>query len=253
MPVQEVLTLPELVAALRRFELKPEVLARAQREMARVRRATTRVKAGLHATALAWRCALQKAADEAQKRRAAIPPPPSRRPGLRLEEEARKKAKGELRVWSPDAVRAWGSEKRGGEHVTHLSCLVLDHDDGTRIEDASARWSQYFHVVHSTWSHTDAHHALSARGAARAPRRSRGTGLRVWQWAAAHSGHAVDGALKNPSSHYALPVRAQPRTGRASAFSRPGALLSPLRRGPGRRDPRGRARALRVPRTASPR
>jgi hypothetical protein len=226
MPVQEVLTLPELVAALRRFELKPEVLARTQREIARVRRATTRVKAGLHTTA-AIEVRLQKAAEEA---RAVHRDPVAaiEAAGLRLEEEARKKAKGELRVWSP-TLYAPGAEKRGGEHVTHLSCLVLDHDDGTRIEDASARWSQYFHVVHSTWSHTDAHprfrlvlpfaHLVAARD-----------WLRVWQWAAARSGHAVDGALKNPSSHYALPAVPNPNWPRV-AFSRPGALLSPVDEG----------------------
>lgn len=226
MPVQEVLTLPELVAALRRFELKPEVLARTQREIARVRRATTRVKAGLHTTA-AIEVRLQKAAEEARAARR-DPTAAIEAAGLRLEEEARKKAKGELRVWSP-TLYAPGAEKRGGEHVTHLSCLVLDHDDGTRIEDASARWSQYFHVVHSTWSHTEAHprfrlvlpfaHLVAARD-----------WLRVWQWAAARSGHAFDAALKNPSSHYALPAVPNPNWPRA-AFSRPGALLSPVDEG----------------------
>ena len=226
MPVQEVLTLPELVAALRRFELKPEVLARTQREMARVRRATTRVKAGLH-TSAGIEVRLQKAAEEARASRrdpiAAI-----EAAGLRLEDEARKKAKGELRVWSP-TLYAPGAEKRGGEHVTHLSCLVLDHDDGTRIEAASERWSKYFHLIHSTWSHTDAHprfrlvlpfaHLVAARD-----------WLRVWQWAAARSGHAIDGALKNPSSHYALPAVPNLNWPRV-AFSRPGALLSPIDEG----------------------
>lgn len=226
MPVQEVLTLPELVAALRRFELKPEVLARAQREIARVRRATTRVKAGLHAGA-GVEVPLKKAADEAQKARR-DPTAAIEAAGLRLEEEARKKAKGDLRVWSP-TLYAPGSDKRGGEHVTHLSCLVLDHDDGTRIEDASARWSKYFHLVHSTWSHTDAHHRfrlvvpLAHLVLAQ-------DWARIWQWAAAHSGHAVDGALKNPSSHYALPVVPNLNWPRA-AFSRPGAILSPFDEG----------------------
>ncbi len=226
MPVQEVVTLPELVAALRRFELKPEVLARAQREMARVRRATTRVKAGLH-TSAGIEVRLVKAADEA---RAAKRDPVAavEATGLRLEEEARKKAKGELRVWSP-TLYVPGAEKRGGEHVTHLSCLVLDHDDGTRIEDASERWARYFHLVHSTWSHTESHprfrlilplaHLVAARDWAR-----------VWQWAADRSGRAVDGALKNPSSHYALPVVPHANWPRI-AFSRPGAILSPLDEG----------------------
>ncbi len=226
MPVQEVLTLPELVASLRRFELKPEVLARTQRDIARVRRATTRVKAGLHTTA-GIEVRLQKAAEEA---RAAHRDPVAaiEAAGLRLEDEARKKAKGDLRVWSP-TLYAPGADKRGGEHVTHLSCLVLDHDDGTRIEDVSARWSQYFHVVHSTWSHTEARprfrlvlpfaHLVAARDWSR-----------VWQWAAARSGHVIDAALKNPSSHYALPAVPNPNWPRV-AFSRPGALLSPVDEG----------------------
>ncbi|MBX7192611.1 MAG: hypothetical protein K1X94_11165 [Sandaracinaceae bacterium] len=226
MPVQEVLTLPELVAALRRFELKPEVLARSQREIARVRRATTRVKAGLH-TSAGLEVRLQKAAEEARAARR-DPVAAIEAMGLRLEDEARKKAKGELRVWSP-TLYVPGADKRGGEHVTHLSCLVLDHDDGTRIDDASARWSRYFHVVHSTWSHTEEHprfrlvlpfaHLVAARD-----------WTRVWQWAAAQSGHAIDGALKNPSSHYALPAVPNLNWPRV-AFSRPGALLSPFDEG----------------------
>jgi hypothetical protein len=53
---------------------------------------------------------------------------------------------------------------------------------------------------------------------------------RVWQWAAARSGHAFDAALKNPSSHYALPAVPNPNWPRV-AFSRPGALLSPMDEG----------------------
>lgn len=226
MPVQEVLTLGELVSALRRFELRPDVLARTQREIARARRATTRVKAGLH-TGGGFETRLKKAAEEARAtgadRSGAV-----EATGLRLEDEARKKAKGDLRVWSP-TLYAPGAEKRGGEHVTHLSCLVLDHDDGTSMEDASARWSAYFHLVHSTWSHTEARprfrlvlplaHLVAARDWAR-----------VWSWAAARSGQTIDGALKNPSSHYALPAVPNLNWPRV-AFSRPGALLSPRAEG----------------------
>lgn len=222
MPVQEVLTLAELVAALRRFELRPDVLARTQREIARARRATARVKAGLHAGG-GIEARLKKAAEEARTARA-DPAAAMDATGLRLEDEARKKAKSDLRVWSP-TLYAPGADKRGGEHVTHLSCLVLDHDDGARIEEASERWSQWFHVVHSTWSHQDTRprfrlvlplaHLVAARDWAK-----------VWTWAAARSGHAIDGALKNPSSHYALPAVPNLNWPRV-AFCRPGAILSP--------------------------
>lgn len=222
MPVQEVLTLAELALALRRFELRPDVLARSQREIARARRATTRVKAGLHAGG-GFEARLRKSADDAKKAHA-DPAAAMEATGLRLEDEARKKVKGDLRVWSP-TLYAPGADKRGGEQVTHLCCIVLDHDDGTDIEDASARWSQYFHLVHSTWSHTDdkprfrlvlplAHLVPVADWA------------RVWSWAAQRSGGTVDGALKNPSSHYALPAVPHLNWPRV-AFCRPGAILSP--------------------------
>lgn len=230
MPVQEVLTLGELVAALRRFELRADVLARTQREIARARRATTRVKAGLH-TGGGFEVRLKKAADDARKVRQS-PDAAVEATGERLEDEARKKAKNDLRVWSP-TLYAPGAEKRGGEHVTHLSCIVLDYDDGTSIDEASACWSQYFHMVHSTWSHTEARprfrlvlplaHLVPASAWAR-----------VWSWAAAlastRGGHAVDGALKNPSSHYALPAVPNLNWPRI-AFCQPGAILSPLAEG----------------------
>jgi hypothetical protein len=111
MPVQEVLTLPELVAALRRFELKPEVLARTQRDMARVRRATTRVKAGLHTTA-GIEVRLQKAAEEARASRR-DPRRGDRGRGPAPRGRGAQEGQGRAARLVAHAVRAGGREARG--------------------------------------------------------------------------------------------------------------------------------------------
>lgn len=153
-PVQEVLTLPELVAALRRFELRPQTLARIQREIGRIRRSTARVKGGLHASGR-YQPRLERAVERARAEKR-DPAAAVDEMGLVLEDEARKNAKKDLRVWSPTLYRP-GADKRGGDHVTHVSCVVLDFDDGTSIEEASRRFAHHFHIVHSTWSHTEEH------------------------------------------------------------------------------------------------
>ncbi|MBZ0116016.1 MAG: hypothetical protein K8H88_03400, partial [Sandaracinaceae bacterium] len=225
-PVQEVVTLPELVAALRRFELRPQLLASIQREIGRARRSVQRAKAGLHAAGR-YAPRLKKAAEQARREGMNVEQTLDAL-GLELEADARKDAKKDLRIWSPTLYRT-GADKRGGDNVTHLSCLVLDYDDGTSIDDASEVWSKYFHIVHTTWSHTAEHprfrvvlplgHLVLAREWGR-----------VWAWAEEKARRAIDPALKNPSSTYALPAVPNPNWPR-EAFSRPGALLSPADEG----------------------
>lgn len=222
-PVQEVVTLPEMVAALRRFALRPDILARSQREVGRIRRSVARAKAGLHASGR-HAAKLAKAA-EAARRQKKDPAAAVEALGLELEAGARKDAKRDLRIWSPALYRP-GADKRAAENVTHISCLVLDYDDGTPIPDASAVWSRWFHLIHSTWSHDEAHPRFRVVLPLAHPVPSERWPA-VWGWAAELAGGHVDAALKSPASTYALP--AVPNTNwPREALSRPGAILDPV-------------------------
>lgn len=225
-PLSEVLTLPELTAALRRFELKPQTAAKIEREIGRIRQAVTRVLAG-EAPRGKYMGKLAKEAEKAKKEgrdpRAAVATL-----AAALEEDQRRSAKRDLRLWSPALYRP-GADKRGSENVTHVSCLVLDYDDGTPIADASMTWSTWFHIVHTTWSHTAEHPKFRVVLPLAFPVPAEDW-AKVWSWAEEIARFEIDPSMKSPAANYALPAvphRAWPR----EAFSRPGAILDPVDEG----------------------
>lgn len=225
-PLSEVLTLPELTAALRRFELKPQTMAKVERELARIRQAVERTNAG-EAPRGKYMGKLAKAAEKA-RREGRDPKEAVLALAEQLEEEAVKSAKRDLRLWSPALYRP-GATKRGRENVTHVSCLVLDYDDGTPIADASVTWSAFFHIVHTTWSHTGGHPKFRLVIPLAFPVPAEDWG-KVWSWAEERAHFEIDPAMKSPAATYALPAlphRAWPH----QAFSRPGAILDPVDEG----------------------
>jgi putative DNA primase/helicase len=120
----------------------------------------------------------------------------------KLEEHARKDAKTNLRLWSPARYR---EAKRGSENVAALSCLVLDYDAGVSIEDAAATWEEFFHCLHTTWSHREDRPRFRvilplARPVAAADWTA------VWAWAARQADDMVDHALKGAGATFALPA-----------------------------------------------
>lgn len=225
-PLSEVLTLPELTAALRRFEIKLSTTTKIEREIARIRQAAPRVIAG-ETPRGKYMGKLAKEADKAKKE--------GRDPSAAvlafadaLEEDARRSAKRDLRLWSPALYRP-GADKRGSENVTHVSCLVLDYDDGTPIADASVTWSAWFHIVHTTWSHTPEHPKFRLVMPLAFPVAAEDW-PKVWSWAEEVARFEIDPSMKSPAANYALPAvphRAWPR----EAFSRPGAILDPVDEG----------------------
>ena len=58
--------------------------------------------------------------------------------------------------WSP--ARYTEGATRGKDGVQALSCLVLDYDDGTTIEEALQAWQWRPGILHTSWSHTEEHH-----------------------------------------------------------------------------------------------
>ncbi|MFK7987528.1 MAG: hypothetical protein AB8I08_16030 [Sandaracinaceae bacterium] len=225
-PRQEVLTLAELTASLRRFEVKTGTAAAIEREVARIEKGRLLLHAGddprgkfmgkLHKAGQAAKRA-GKSVERAIDQRAA-----------ELVIDARKGAKRDLRLWSP-ALYAPGAHKRGTEGVTHVSCLVLDYDDGTPIRDVSTTFGAWFHILYTTWSHLPERPrfrlVLPLSFAVPAEYWSQ-----VWSWAETLAHFEIDPSMKSPAATYALPAvphRAWPR----EAFSVPGALLDPVDEG----------------------
>lgn len=222
-PAQEVLTLSELVACFRRFELKPQLHAKIEREMARIDRALAQALAGEPAVGERLTTILgagARARAEAQQ----DPAIAMRAKAEELREGARASAKRDLRLWSPVLYRE-GTTERGSEGVTHVSCLVLDYDRGVRIADALALWQDWFHCVHTTWSHAPEHPKFRVilPLAAPVPASQWET---LWRWAERHAEGEIDPAMKGVAANYALPAVGSPQQPR-EAITHAAPVLDP--------------------------
>ncbi len=224
-PAQEVLTLAELTACFRRFELKPQLHTRIQREISRIDRALDQVLGGqvLGERAVAIQAAAREAEARGDDRERAM-----RARAEELRTDARREAKRDLRLWSPVRYRD-GWTERGSDGVTHLSCLVLDHDRPMQIRDAIAPFEGHFLLWHSTWSHQDGvpkfRIILPLAQAVPASEWDK-----VWSWAYRESGGEIDRSMSGTGTTYAMPAtpaRDWPR----EAGSLAGPLLDPRQLG----------------------
>lgn len=220
-PEQEVLTLSELVACFRRFELKPQLHTKIERECARIDRALEQALAG---ESTGERVSTLREVGDAARARGLDPIPVMRAKAEELKHYARKEAKKDLRLWSPVKYRD-GWRERGSEGVTHVSCLVLDYDAGVPIPEATSVWSDWFHLFHTTWSHTPEHPKLRViLPLAVACPADRFEAL--WDWAHARTGGDIDRQLSGIAATYALPVVPSIEAPR-DAGSHAGPLLDP--------------------------
>jgi hypothetical protein len=221
-PEQEVLTLAELVACFRRFELKPQLFAKVERECARIDRALEQAlsgDAGVGERSSAIQVAGELAASRGEDARPAM-----RAKAEELKQHARQDAKKDLRLWSPVKYRD-GWKERGTEGVTHVSCLVLDYDAGVRIPEATGVWSELFHLVHTTWSHTPEHPRFRVILPLAVPVPA-AEFERLWDWAYERAGGDIDRQLSGVAATYALPVVPSMGAPR-EAVSHAGPLLDP--------------------------
>jgi hypothetical protein len=224
-PKQEFLTLPELTRLLRRFELKPKVRDQAERDVRRVDKAWAGFEQGKEVAGPIWpklRKAAKKAEDAGEDPAAA-----AQQRYQYLRAEAVRGAKKDFRLWAPSLYKP--ASRRGSENVVYLSCLVLDYDDGTPLRDASETWEAWFHIVHTTWSHTEAHNKFRVVVPLAQPVPAK-LWRQVWHWAEDFVGRVIDPACKGEGHAFALPVvpdQAHPR----EAFSTPGPLLDPVLEG----------------------
>lgn len=220
-PATEVVNLEQLTAGLLRFSLRPELQAKVERVYTKILAAHEMWRTGsgsgrrYSALVRAAKQAEQEGKDVAQAVANEVE---------HLKKLARSEAKNDLRIWSPTCYRS--GARRGSDGVDHLSCLVLDYDDGyTTIEDASATWERWYHIVHTTWSHKPEHHKFRVIVPLAEPVAAEHWS-RVWQWAEARTGMAIDPACKSVSHTYALPAVPNPQWPRVG-YVRPGCLLDP--------------------------
>ncbi|MCC6624762.1 MAG: hypothetical protein IT385_26165 [Deltaproteobacteria bacterium] len=122
-PQQDALTLDELAAALTRFQLKTQLGQRIDKELSRFRRGEG-----------PWIDKLKRFSPD------------------EVEHQIKREAKTDLRIWTP-ALFAPGS-RRESEGLVHVSALVFDIDDRLRTDDVRDALRAFWHVGHSTWSHT---------------------------------------------------------------------------------------------------
>jgi len=200
-PLAERLPLPLFVAALRRFEVKEDTARAVERELARIARARDALQAGGSADGPVAQV-LARAQAEARAR-GADPVRALAEVAARLEADARREAKRDLRLWSP-AVYAPGAP-RGSEGVRAISAMVLDYDRPVDPDEVRATWEAWFHVVHTTWSHTPSRPRLRvvvplARLVDHADQPA------AWDWAQARAGGLADPALKGAGATFALPA-----------------------------------------------
>lgn len=119
----------------------------------------------------------------------------------------RRGTKTHLPCWSP--VRCLPGATRGIVSVQHVTCLVLDYDDGTTVEAAVAPWSDWPLMVATTWSHTEEAPRFRVVMVLARPVPAEAWPL-AWAWAADHAAGTVDPACKDPSRLYLLPALRSP-------------------------------------------
>lgn len=118
-------------------------------------------------------------------------------------DRVRRGTKTRLPCWSP--VRCHPGATRGIPAVAHVTCLVLDYDDGTSIEAAVEPWTDWPLMVATTWSHADDVPRFRVVLLLDQPVPAEAW-PGAWQWAAERAAGTVDPACKDPSRLYLLPA-----------------------------------------------
>jgi len=141
-------------------------------------------------------------------------------------EEFRVNNKALLPMWSP---ATFSPKRRKKAHAQQLSCLVLDYDADVTISEALDRWSSWYRILHTSWSHTAERHRfrvvlpLSRDVAAKEY-------SRLWRWADSFSDNLIDPACKDVSRAWALPaveLQDPKHQARFRSHVESGALLNP--------------------------
>ncbi|MCA9516042.1 MAG: hypothetical protein KC635_13955, partial [Myxococcales bacterium] len=222
-PAQDALTLAELTEALTRFIVKPKLKERIDHEVALVDAAVAVMATPGASASGKLAAALDKARRDAVAK-GKDPGEAVRDKAEHLRADARRAAKRDMRLWAPLLFKPGG--ERDEADIEHVSCLVLDYDGGTPIDEASAAWRPYYHVVHTTWSHTPARPKLRLVLPLAAPIRPEDFRA-LFAWAEARTHFAVDPTGRGVSRAHAMPVTPSEDAPR-QAIVAPGELLDPV-------------------------
>lgn len=118
-------------------------------------------------------------------------------------EATTRRTKTHLPCWSP--VLCHRHATRGIPAVATVTCLVLDYDDGTALDEALEPWLDWPLLAASTWSHTEASPRFRITLVLSRPVPA-DAWPQAWAWAAGRAAGTVDPACKDPSRLYLLPA-----------------------------------------------
>ena len=107
-----------------------------------------------------------------------------------------------LPMWS---AATFLPRRRKKAHVQSLSCLVLDYDESTTLAAGLDRWSDWYRILHTSWSHKpEGHRFRVVLPLSRDVDPDEYT--RLWAWANLYSDYEIDRACKDVSRAWALPA-----------------------------------------------
>jgi len=212
-PAPDALTVPELVEALSRFQLKTELARRQRRELERARAVhDTFVRDGTHEGPMGKRLERHLARHAGAPDAATRGTPDAATLALvDLEKDIRREAKQDLRLWAP--IRFAEGAKRDDAGVEHLSALVLDFDRGPGPAELERLYADWLHIAHSTWSHTPEHPKLRLVLPLATPIAPADYDA-LWHFADALSAHTSDPTGRALARAWALPAVPSPTTER---------------------------------------
>lgn len=122
-------------------------------------------------------------------------------------------------AWSPTEYVE--GARRGKNGVRALSCLVLDYDDGTTVEQASKVWEEWHYFGHTSYTHSAEKAKFRLILPFYEPVLTENWPA-VWGWAQLRTGRTIDKACKDAGRMYFLPVSGPG----FSAWEHPGRLIN---------------------------
>lgn len=129
-------------------------------------------------------------------------------------------------MWSP-ARWPVGATRRLKTEVLDVSCLVLDFDHGTTLQEEATRWIDYAFLMHTSYRHTPQAHRFRVILPFKEPVLPEDWD-EVWAWGASVS-PAADPKCRDVGHVYAMPRVSQEGLKWFFSGANPGPLLSPGR------------------------
>lgn len=127
-------------------------------------------------------------------------------------------------MWSP-ARWPVGSTRRLKAEVLDVSCLVLDFDHGTTLQEEATRWKDYAFLLHTSYRHTREAHRFRVILPLKEPVLLEDWD-EVWAWGESVS-PAADPKCRDAGHVYAMPRVSQEGLKWFFSGANPGPLLSP--------------------------